>query len=426
MLAWIQLFHDEIIRLFERMFFMPVSNPFLAPDKYRGFGAKQTIHQGHGCISKIPEILEDEDWKRVLLCIGPTLIRNGTAQVFEDMLKSVGIIYEVFSEIKPNPLQTDIEGVGIPLFKKMNADVLLAIGGGSTMDSAKAIAMVGETNMGIKEANNKCMDIGPYKPPPWKTYPMIAVPTTCGSGSEVIRNAVISEPDGHKMVLMQDCILPAYAVCDPDLLATLPQQIAAATVMDALVQAVEAYFSLAANDFSETMSLRAVEHMGPHIVQYYHDRSIPEHADAISKGCMYAGMAWNNSFPAQIHGTNHPITELLDISHGEACAILYPPFIEWNSIACKEKFRKVHNLMYPGEPLTEADFDVEILVNKSIQLNRDLNIMNGKSMADYGCTEETVDRMLSDFRGTRYTFPRATDRDEMKKIYMDVMNGKYL
>ena len=405
---------------------MPASNPFLSLDKFRGFGAKQTIYQGHGCISKIPDILEDEGWKKVLLCIGPTLIKNGTAQVFEDLLKSAGAEYEVFSKIEPNPLQADIEEAGIPLCREMKADVILAVGGGSTMDSAKGIAMVGDTDMSIKEANGKCRDIGPYSPPPWKTYPMIAVPTTCGSGSEVIRNAVISEPDGHKMVLMQDCILPAYAVCDPGLLATLPPQTAAATVMDALVQAVEAYISLAANSFSETMSLRAVEYLGPHIVAFYHNRSLPEHADAISKGCMYAGMAWNNSFPAQIHGSNHPVTEILDIPHGEACAILYPPFIEWNGAVCKEKFRKVHNLMYPENHLSKAEFDIDELVRRSIQLNRDLNIMDGKSMADRGCTEETVDRMLAEFRGTMYTFPRTTSRDDMKKIYMDVMNGKYL
>ena len=404
---------------------MLANHPVFTPQEYRGFGIKQTIYQGSGCIEKIPEILEAEGWKRVLIVVGPNILKAGGAQKVEDMLKNAGIYYEIFSKIVPNPLQTDIEEVGIPMYRKMKADVMIAIGGGSTMDSAKGIAMVGESDMNIKEASEKCYDMSPFYPTPWKTYPIIAVPTTCGSGSEVIRNAVISEPNGHKMVPMHDCILPAYAICDPDLLATLPPHVAAATVMDALVQAIESYFSLAANDFSEMMSLRAIEHIGPNIVQYYHNRAIPEHADAISKGCMYAGIAWNNAFVGQIHGSNHPITEILDISHGEACAILLPPFVEFNGFVCKDKFWKVHNLMYPDSAVARCDFEVGMLVQKLIQLNRDLNILGGKTMADYGCTEEIIDKMVSEFSDTLYTYPRTTSKKQLKTIFMDVMNGKY-
>ena len=401
------------------------NHPVFTKQKYRAFGVKQTIYQGSGCIVKIPEILKAEGWNRVLLVVGPNILKAGGSQKIEDMLKNAGIYYEIFSKIVPNPLQTDIEEVGIPMYRNMKADVMIAIGGGSTMDSAKGIAIVGDSDMNIKEVSAKCYDINPFYPTPWKTYPMIAVPTTCGSGSEVIRNAVISEPDGHKMVPMHDSILPAYAICDPDLLATLPPHVAAASVMDALVQAIEAYFSLASNDFSEMMSLRAIEHIGPHIIQYYHNRSITEHADAISKGCMYAGMAWNNAFVAQIHGTNHPLTEILDIPHGDACAILLPPFVEHNGAVSKDKFWKVHNLMYPDHPVARCDFETDMLVQKLIKLNRDLNIMNGKTLADHGCTEEVVDRMISGFNGALYTFPRATTKEELKNIYMDVMNGKY-
>jgi alcohol dehydrogenase YqhD (iron-dependent ADH family) len=108
------------------------------------------------------------------------------------------------------------------MYREMKADVLLAVGGGSTLDSAKGIAIIGESDKTIYDIAGVMGTYDPYKPLPWKTYPMIAVPTTCGSGSEVIHNAVISEADGHKLVPMHDAILPAYAVCDPDLLATLP------------------------------------------------------------------------------------------------------------------------------------------------------------------------------------------------------------
>ena len=400
----------------------------LAP-KDKSFGVKQTIYQGSGSINKIPEILEAEDWTRVLLVADPGVLKVGGIAPFEKLLKDAGVEYQIFSKIEPNPLEKDIMEVGIPMFKEMNAQVMIAIGGGSTMDSAKGIAMVGESGLTVTEANDKALGTNPYFPLPWKTHPIIAVPTTCGTGSEVIRNAVITQPNGHKLVPAHDCILPQYAVCDPDLLATLPPHVAAATVMDAFVQAMEAYVSLGAIDFSDTMALRAIELIGPNIVKYYHNRAIPEVADAISKGCMYGGFAWNLSAPAQIHGSNHPITELLHISHGDACAILLPPFIEWNGVVAREKFWKVYNLVCPDAKVELKDFDIDMLVQKAIQINRDLNIMNGKSMADYGCTEATVEEMLEPFKSGEKrttTYPRSTSYAQMKAMYMDVMNGKYL
>ncbi len=392
------------------------------------FGVKQTVYQGSGSIKKIPEILDAEDWTKVLLVVDPGVLKVGGADPIIKLLdEAEGVEYKIFSKIEPNPLEVDIEEVGIPMFRELGAQVMIAVGGGSTMDSAKGIAMVGDTNMTVKEANEKLMQTNPFFPVDWTTYPIIAVPTTCGTGSEVIRNAVITEPNGHKMVPCHDVILPKYAICDPDLLATLPPHVAAATLMDALVQAVEAYVSRGSTDFSDTMALRAVELIGPNAVKYYHNRANKDTADAISKGCMYAGIAWNISSPAQIHGTNHPITEILHISHGDSCAILFPPFVEFNGEVAKEKFWKVHNLMYPLEAVEFKDFKIDDFVQKLIKLNYDLNIMNNKSMADYGCTEETVDQMLgAQYRGNNPNYPRTQDYNQMKKMYMDVMNGKYI
>lgn len=405
---------------------MVLVNPLLVKDPLRPFGVKQTIYQGSGCIQRIPEILRAEGWKRVMLVIGPHVAQTGLGQTCADLLKESGAEYCVFSQIRTNPHAIDIEEVGIPLAREFGAEVLLAVGGGSVMDSAKGIAVVGDSDHTIKELMGDLTKIDPFAPLPHRTLPMIAVPTTFGTGSEVIRNAVITDETGHKMVPMHDSILPSYAVIDPDLAATLPPHVAAAAAMDALVQAAEAYVSLAANDFSETMSRRAIELIGPHIVPYYHNRSILEHADAISKGAMYAGIAWNTSFVAQIHASNHPVTELLDIPHGEACAILFPAFVEYNGVVCQEKFRQVHNLMYPAHAIGQADFEPGILVRKLIQLNRDLDIMNGRSLADLGCTEEMVDRMVGEFSDSLYSYPRTTSKAQLKEVFVRVMNGEYL
>ena len=392
---------------------------------YSAFGINQNVYQGSGCVDMLPEILEREKWKKVLIVAGPAVIRNGIIKRFENMLEYCGAQYKTFSQIEPNPRARDIEKSGVPMYKNMDADVMLAIGGGSTIDSAKGIAIIGNSDKTIKA---DCESIGrcpPHEKLPWDTFPVIAVPTTCGTGSEVIRNAVISDENRRKMVLMNDCILPKYALCDPDLLSTLPSHVAAASSMDALVQAVEALVSLAANDFSRTMSFRAIELIGPNIVKFFYNRTIPEFADAMSKGCMYAGIAWNNSFPAQNHGCNHAITELLHIPHGDACAIVMPWFIEWNGEVCREDFWKVYRLMCPNCNVKLDDFEVSMLVEKFKKLNRQLNILNGKTMADFGCNEQLCQAMVENFFESP-CYPRSTTKIQMYEAMVKIMKGKYI
>lgn len=414
---------------------MMPNHPIFTDVKYKAFGVKQYIYQGSGSICMIPEICKGEGWNRVLLVIDPGVLKAGAADSIIKIVEDAGLEYRIFSEIKPNPHQEDVEKIGLPMYREMNADVMIAVGGGSTMDSAKGIAMIGDTDMTVKEAEEKLFGISPFFPCPWHTYPIIAIPTTCGTGSEVIRNAVISEPNGHKMVPMHDCILPNWAIEDPDLLASLPAHVAAATAMDALVQAIESYVSRAATDFSALCGLHAVELMGPVMVQYVRNPADPEIADLISKGAMYAGFSWNGSFVCQVHGCNHPITEMLHISHGDSCAILLPWFVEWNGENAKEKFWKVHNAMYPQEAVAFKEFKIDEFVQKLVKLNYDLNILNNMTMDEYvkwrgiaeGCTDETCEAIIdAQFEENMYTFPRKTSKEEMKKALKDVNRGKYI
>ena len=390
---------------------------------YSPFTIAQQIYQGSGCISVIPEILKKEGWKRVLIVCGPSLLKTGAVKTFEQLLTDAGCEYRIFSDVKPNPLISDVETIGVPMCRELQADVLLAIGGGSTMDSAKGIAIIGESDNTIFDIAGTWGKYPPHDPLPWKTYPVIAVPTTCGTGSEVLRNAVLSEPNGHKMVPMHDCIIPAYAICDPDLLATLPRSVAAASGMDALVQAIEGTVSLAATDFARTCGFRAVELIGPVFRRYVDNPADKEAADAMSKGCMYAGLCWNNSFPAQNHGCNHPITEQLHIPHGAACGIVMPWFTERNGQACKADFCRIYNYMVPDHPVAEADFDPAMLTEEFKQLNKYVGIA-GRMMAEAGCTEETCEALSAGFMNSPF-YPVPTDKDDMKAAFIDMMNGKY-
>lgn len=413
----------------------PGENPFYNPAPYRPMGQKQTVYQGSGAIAMIADICKYEGWKRALLCIDPGVLKAGSADGVIKICDQAGIEYKIFSDIKPNPMASDIEDIGLPLFRSMKADVLIAVGGGSTMDTAKGIALIGDSDMTVKEVSELSLCIHPLVECEWKTYPVIAIPTTCGTGSEVIRNAVISESDHHKMVLQHDAILPKYAIEDPDLLASLPAHVAADTAMDALVQSFEAYVSRASTEFSRLCGRRALELIAPVIVAYVRNPADKEIANKISLGSMFGGMSWNGSFVCQIHGCNHPITEMLGIPHGAACAILLPWFVEWNGENCKERFWEVRNAMYPMEPVAFKDYRTEEFVQRLMKLNYDLNILDNLTMDEYvkkyglaeGCDDEMCDRIIdAQFKPTLYTFPRKTTKDEMKKALRDVNAGKYI
>ena len=413
------------------------SNPISSNVKFRAQGTKGLTYQGSGAISMIPEVCNAEGWSKLLLVIDPGVLAAGAADGIIKIVKDAGFEYRIFSKIEPNPREEDIEKIGIPMCRELDPDVIVGVGGGSTMDSAKGIVMIGKSDMTVKEATVKLGEISPYVKPSWFTYPMIAIPTTCGTGSEVIRNSVITEPNGHKLVSTHDCILPNYAICDPDLLAGLPSHVAAATAMDALVQAIESYVSRAATTLSETCALRAVELIAPIVVQYVRNPSDKEAADRMSKGCVLSGYSWNGAWPCQIHGCNHPITEVLHIAHGDSCAILLPWFVEWNGENAKEKFWKVHNAMYPLAPVAFKDFEIGGFVEKLKKLNFELNIMNNMTMDEYvkwrvnpdGCSDETCDRMIDMQYGAgldlfMFTLPRKTSAAEMKKALRDVNHGR--
>ena len=413
------------------------THPIYSPVKYKPFGMKQYVYTGSGCIEVIPEIMELNGWKKVLFVIDPGVLKFGTADKIIQIVKDAGYEYDIFSEIKPNPHCEDVEKIGHPMYRKLGADVMIAIGGGSTMDSAKGIAMMGGTDMTVAEANAKLEVLNPYCPDPWEVYPIIAIPTTMGTGSEVMRNAVISEPSGHKLVPMHDCITPKYAIEDPDLLASLPAHVAAYSAMDSLVQGIESYVSRGATDFSETCALHGIELMGPNMVAYVRNPSDKEVAGKISLGSMYTSLSWNGSFVCQIHGCNHPITEILHISHGDSCAILLPWFVEWNGENAKEKFWKVRNAMYPLEKVSWEEFSIPEFVERLKKLNYDLNILDNLTMDEYvkkynlapGCTDETceqiIDAQYAPFENI-FTLPRKTSAKQMKEVLKSINRGDYI
>ena len=364
----------------------------MAKEKYLQFGIRQKIYQGSGCISVIPQILETEGWKRIMLIADPGLYAAGVIKPVENLLKAVqGVEYILFTNIRPNPEAATVEAEAIPAAHKFNADALIAVGGGSTMDTAKGIALVGETDHQVLDF----MGWPPAKPLPHKTYPIVAVPSTAGTGSEVCRNAVICDKNGYKLVPMHDSILPVYALMDPDLLAGLPFAVAAATAVDAFTHALESYTNMNANDFTELFSLHALELIGEAIRPFVANPAVTKWANMMSLGCMYAGFSLGIASIGQDHVITHPMSEApFHMPHGDACGIVLPAVIEWNGLGCKEKYRKAYNAV-TKKNICEGDFEVQMLINWVVELCKDLHIANGKTFEGWGYNNtDVLDLML--------------------------------
>ena len=358
---------------------------------YLQFGIRQRLYQGSNCISVLPQILQKEGWKRVMLIADPGLYRAGVIKPVEDLLKNAeNTEYTLFTNVRPNPEAVTIETEAVPAAHEFKADVLLAVGGGSTMDTAKGVAIVGDTDAHV-------MDFcgwPPSKPIPHKTYPIIAVPTTAGTGSEVCRNAVICDKSGFKLVLMHDSILPTYALMDPDFLAGLPFPIAAATSVDAFTHALESYTNMNANDFTELFSLRALELIGEAIRPFVANPAVDKWANMMSLGSMYAGFSLGIASIGQDHVITHPMSEEpFHMPHGDACGMVLPAVIEWNGLGCREKYRRAYNAI-TKKNVSEGDFEVRMLIDWVAELTRDLHIAGDKSFEDWGYNDGDVLRLM--------------------------------
>ncbi|MCL1796688.1 MAG: iron-containing alcohol dehydrogenase, partial [Clostridia bacterium] len=353
----------------------------------------QHIYQGVGSITKLPEIIRREKWKRVMLVCGPTMYKSAAAKSIEEGIRQAGAEVTVFTNIRPNPEAATIEREAIPAAVSFRADAIVAVGGGSTLDTAKGMVIVG--NSGKRVLDFTIDKIASTEKLDHETLPMVAIPTTAGTGSEVCVNAVISDEAGIKLVLAHDSILPKYALLDPDLLKTLPFSVAAATASDTFVQALETLTNRNAHDFTRTQSLRSLELVGKSIRQFVANPADPEAANDMSLACMYAGFSLGLAGIGQDHIITHPMSESpFYMAHGDACAMVLPAVIEYNGLSCKDLYHQAYNAL-TGKHVPYHEFEVRHLIDWVVELNADLHIAEDKSFAEWGFNEDTLELMIN-------------------------------
>ena len=302
------------------------------------FVLNETSYHGKGAIQEIATEVKGRGFEKCFVCSDPDLLKFGVTKKVTDVLENAGIAYEIYSQIKANPTIENVQ-TGVEAFKKSGADCIVAIGGGSSMDTAKAI--------GIIIANPEFADVRSLEgvaPTKNKCVPIIAVPTTAGTAAEVTINYVITDAEkNRKMVCVDVHDIPVVAVVDPDMMSSMPKGLTAATGMDALTHAIEGYITKGAWEMSDMFHLRAIEIISKNLRGAV--ANTPEGREGMALGKYIAGMGFSNVGLGIVHSMAHPLGALYDTPHGVANAILLPTVMEYNAEATGEKYRDIAKAM---------------------------------------------------------------------------------
>lgn len=302
------------------------------------FVLNETSYHGAGAISAIADEILGRGFAKAFVCSDPDLIKFGVTKKVTDILDKASIAYEIYSNIKPNPTIENVQ-TGVAAFKDSGADCIVAIGGGSSMDTAKAIGII------IK--NPKFADVRSLEgvaPTKNKCVPIIAVPTTAGTAAEVTINYVITDAEkNRKMVCVDVHDIPVVAVVDPDMMSSMPKGLTAATGMDALTHAIEGYITKGAWEMSDMFHIKAIEIIAKHLRGAVDNT--PEGREGMALGQYVAGMGFSNVGLGIVHSMAHPLGALYDTPHGVANAIILPTVMEYNAPATGEKYRDIAKAM---------------------------------------------------------------------------------
>ena len=302
------------------------------------FVLNETSYHGKGAIQEIATEVKGRGFQKCFVCSDPDLLKFGVTKKVTDVLENAGIAYEIYSQIKANPTIENVQ-TGVEAFKKSGADCIVAIGGGSSMDTAKAI--------GIIIANPEFADVRSLEgvaPTKNKCVPIIAVPTTAGTAAEVTINYVITDAEkNRKMVCVDVHDIPVVAVVDPDMMSSMPKGLTAATGMDALTHAIEGYITKGAWAMSDMFHLKAIEIISKNLRGAV--ANTPEGREGMALGQYIAGMGFSNVGLGIVHSMAHPLGALYDTPHGVANAILLPTIMEYNAEATGEKYRDIAKAM---------------------------------------------------------------------------------
>ena len=374
----------------------------------------QTSYHGAGAIQELPAEVKSRGLKKALICCGPTLLRHGVIARVTDVLDAAGLSYEIFSDIKPNPTIANVTD-GVAAFEAAGADYLIAIGGGSPMDTSKAIGIIinnpefadVRSLEGVADTKKPCV-------------PIIAIPTTAGTAAEVTINYVITDVEKkRKFVCVDPHDMPIVAIVDPEMMSSMPAGLTASTGMDALTHAIEGYITKAAWEMTDMFHLEAIKLISAHLRDAV--KGTKEGREGMALGQYIAGMGFSNVGLGIVHSMAHGLSALYDTPHGVACAIILPTGLEYNKTAAGERYRAVGKAM--GVTGIDEMNDVEA-ADATIAAVKKLSADVGIPADLKGILKEEDIQFLAESAFADACCPgnpRDTSVEEIKELYRSLM-----
>ena len=373
------------------------------------FSIPQDIIFGKGSLKRLPEIAKKAGGKHALVISGKVLNKMGLVDKCIEYMKVAGYEADAFIETEANP-SVDTVNKAADLYKKCGADMIVAFGGGSPMDVAKAVGVIVKYGGEITDYEGGGKVPGPI-------VPLIAIPTTAGTGSEVTAFSVITDHSrNYKLTVISYEILPKYAILDPELITTAPASVAAACGIDAMIHALEAYISTAASPFSDAMSEKALELIGGNIRRYVANRKDEEAASAMMAGSLFAGIAFSFARLGNVHALSHPVSAYFNVAHGVANVILLPYILDYNKLADNGKYRKIYQYI-SQKNIDGIEFNPDMLVDEVKKLNKLLGIPS--SLSEVSVTEDKIEAMGEDAMksGNILVNPRSSTLNDIIELY---------
>lgn len=378
------------------------------------FVLNETSYHGKGAIQEIATEVKGRGFKKCFVCSDPDLIKFNVTKKVTDVLDANSIDYEIYSKIKANPTVENVK-TGVETFKASGADCIIAIGGGSSMDTAKAIGIIIKNPEfadvvsleGVAPTKNKCV-------------PIIAVPTTAGTAAEVTINYVITDTEkNRKMVCVDVHDIPVVAVVDPDMMSSMPKGLTAATGMDALTHAIEGYITAGAWELSDMFHLKAIEIISKNLRGAV--ENTPEGREGMALGQYITGMGFSNVGLGIVHSMAHPLGAVYDTPHGVANAIILPTVMEYNAPATGEKYRNIAKAMgVTGVDDMSLDEARKAAVDAVKQLSQDVGIP--ENLKDIVKPEDVDFLAQSAYDDAcRPGNPRETSVEEIKELYLSLI-----
>ena len=374
----------------------------------------ETSYHGAGAIKEIANEVKVRGFAKAFVCSDPDLIKFGVTKKVTDVLDEAGLAYEIYSNIKPNPTIENVQ-TGVAAFKASGADYLIAIGGGSSMDTAKAIGII--INNPEFEDVRSLEGVAPTKKP---CVPIIAVPTTAGTAAEVTINYVITDVEKkRKFVCVDTHDIPVVAVIDPDMMSSMPNGLTASTGMDALTHAIEGYITKGAWEMTDMFHLKAIEIISNSLRGAV--ENTPEGREGMALGQYVAGMGFSNVGLGIVHSMAHSLGAVYDTPHGVANAILLPTIMEYNAPCTGDKYKYIAKAMgvegvetMSQEEYRKAAVDAVKKLSADVGIPADLKAIVKEEDLDFLSESAYAD-------ACRPGNPRDTSVEEIKELYKSLM-----